>query len=191
MLQRIVIVTLLSLLLSGCITAAVATGTAVGVIATDKRPMKVIVDDQAIKQQLRSDINADPSLKDSNIVISSFNNVVLLAGQTSEPKLRQKIQNLAKTHPKVRKVYNEIEILGPTAALSRSGDTWVTTKVKTALLKRSGVRSNQIKVVTENGTVYLMGIVSKEQAELATMATREVPGVQRVVTLFEISRPVA
>ena len=191
MLQRMVLITLLSLVLSGCITAAVATGTAASVIATDKRPMKVMVEDHSIKQHLRTSIKADPEFKGSNIVIGSYNNIVLLAGQTADPKLRNRVQNLAQAEPSVKKVYNEIEILGPSSVLSRSSDAWVTTKVKTALLKRRGVRSNQIKVITENGTVYLMGIVNQKQAALASLTTREVAGVQRVVTLFEISKPVA
>jgi osmotically-inducible protein OsmY len=89
---------------------------------------------------------------------------------------------------RVRKVYNEVEIAAPSAMSQRSADTWITTKVKTALLDVEGLEifdSTRVKVVTERGVVYLMGLLTRDEAELVTETVRRVAGVQRVVRLFE------
>ena len=87
--------------------------------------------------------------------------------------------------PDVTKVYNEIAVKGPTSSLSRASDSWITTKIKTQMLATKGLQSGSIKVVTENGAVYLMGMVSREQADTSVNIARQVTGVQKVVKIFQ------
>jgi osmotically-inducible protein OsmY len=86
---------------------------------------------------------------------------------------------------KVRDVYDEIQIAAPSSLVSRSGDSLVTAKVKTKLFTLSGVDATKVKVVTENGIVYLMGILNRSNAQTAATAASQVGGVQKVVKLFE------
>ena len=84
-----------------------------------------------------------------------------------------------------QKVYNQIIISGVTTDLGRTDDAWITSKVKSAMLDQDGLRSSQIKVITSNGVVYLMGWVTHSQADLATNVARRVEGVQKVVKVFQ------
>jgi osmotically-inducible protein OsmY len=110
---------------------------------------------------------------------------VLLAGQAPTEELRQRIVEITKKIPNVKRIYNEIALQAPSSALTTASDAWITAKVKTALLGAKGLHSGQFKIVTENGTVFLMGVVERKQADLAVEATRKVDGVQKVVKIFE------
>jgi osmotically-inducible protein OsmY len=85
----------------------------------------------------------------------------------------------------VKRVVNEISVAEPTALGSRSNDSWITGQVKTRLLADEKIQGRRVKVITENGTVYLMGLVTQKEGELATEAARAVGGIKRVVKLFE------
>ena len=85
----------------------------------------------------------------------------------------------------VRRIYNELEIGPPTAAVTRTNDAWLTTKIKAALISDSDVSGTRVKVVTENGVVYLMGLVTRKEAEQITDVASTTSGVKRVVRLFE------
>lgn len=184
--KKVVLVVILAFLLQGCV-AAFAAGAATGaVIVNDKRNIKTMMQDQSIEQQVGNKITANESLDKAHIVVVAFDGVVLLAGQAPTTALRNKAVQLARSVPDIKRIYNEIKIMGPTSALTRSSDAWITTKVKTSMLATSGLKSGQIKVITENGTVYLMGIVTREQADLAAGVARRISGVERVVKIFEI-----
>lgn len=174
-------------LLSGCLPVAfVAGATAGGAVVYDNRGFKTIASDQKTSMQAESKINADPELKDQvHIVIATFNRIVLMTGQAPTPELRQKAYEIVSTLPNVKRIYNEVTVSEPTPMSVRSKDTWITTKVKTAMLAEKGLHSTQIKVVTENKVVYLMGYVSRSQANLAALVASKVSGVQKVVKLFE------
>lgn len=122
---------------------------------------------------------------DSHIEVTVFNHVVLLTGETPEAAWRQEADEIARSVNGVDKVYNQISIQGPTSSLTRTSDTWITTKVKSQMLATPNLKSGSIKVVTENGVVYLMGIVSREQADTAVEIARQVSGVQKVVKIFQ------
>jgi osmotically-inducible protein OsmY len=92
---------------------------------------------------------------------------------------------LVKKVDKVTHVYNELTIAAPSSLVSRSSDSYITTKVKTQLFADKNVSGIQFKVVTEKGVVYLMGIVSRAEAEIATDIARQTGGVQKVVKLFQ------
>lgn len=147
--------------------------------------MELMGDDIAIKHRINSAISNDPAFQNSHIVVTSFNRNVLLVGQTNNPRLKMRAQNFAARIPQVNRIYNEITVRGVTSALTRSSDTWITTKVKSDLIAKMGPDANRIKVVTENGTVYLLGTLSRAEAKQAANVARRLGGVQRVVQLFE------
>lgn len=174
---------ILCLLLSSCV-ALVAAGAAGGLIVYDKRSVSMIERDARIFYVLRKEIVANPEFADSHIVISSFNQTVLLAGQTPSASLRVQAEKIAKKTPEVLRVYNEITIDDPISLTARSKDSWITGQVKANMIAKKGLESGSIRVVTENRVVYLMGIATREQADLAVNVARHVPHVSKVVKVF-------
>jgi len=86
---------------------------------------------------------------------------------------------------RVKKVHNELQVMQPSSILARNNDAWLTTKIKTQMLGDSAVPSSRIKVITENGIVYLLGLVTQQEANSATAVVQGVSGVQKIVKLFE------
>ena len=173
--------------LTGCAAAAVTGIIAGAAVINDRRTTGSQVDDQSIEMKVPQLISDHPDLWDSSHVeTTSFNNIVLLTGETPSEAFKKRIGALAASIPKVRLVHNELVIAAPSSMMARSSDAWITGKVKAALLGEMDLDSTRVKVVTEKGVVYLMGLVTKTEADEATEATRRVEGVQRVVRLFEL-----
>ncbi|MDH4869604.1 BON domain-containing protein [Pseudomonas sp. BN515] len=145
------------------------------------------IDDQSTPSKVRAKVEAaSPDLKtNSHIVVSSYNGVVLLAGQTPRADLKELAGQAAQSAQGVRRVHNELQVLPPSSTLARMNDSTITTKITTQLLADSKVPSSQIKVITENGIVYLLGLVTRQEAQLATSIVQSVSGVQKIVRLFE------
>lgn len=172
--------------LSGCVTL-VATGAATGLVAAhDRRGPATFIDDQTLELQAGRRIAFARGLSsDNHVNVNSYNRILLLSGEAVSEADRQKVLDIAGKLPKVRHIFNEIAV-GPASPLaSRTADTLITTKVKTGLLGLSGMNITRIKVVTERGVVYLMGLVTRKEGELAAAQTRAVGGVRKVVKLFE------
>jgi len=185
-LNSITLVLILSFLLSGCMGGAFIAGAATGgTIAYDRRSLTVMKEDQEIAFKIRKEIKDDHAFEDNRVTVSSFNHLVLLAGQVRKMELRDRSEKIARRTPKVNKVFNEISNRNPITGLTMSNDLWITTKVKAQLLAADGLKSSQMKVVTEDGTVYLLGIVTRDQAALAASVARRVTGVRKVIRLFE------
>lgn len=144
------------------------------------------VEDESIETKAKINISAaHKELKNSHFSVISYNGYVLMVGQVPSEERKQQASEVVKKIRGVRRIYNELEVAGNSSALTRSSDTWITTKVKSALLTNSSIEGGRIKVVTEDGVVYLMGLVSHPEAERVTEATRSSAGVQKVVQLFE------
>ncbi|AMA44839.1 BON domain-containing protein [Pseudomonas monteilii] len=145
------------------------------------------IDDSLIETKVEVNIaKASPDLdNNSHIVVSSYNGVVLLAGQTPRADLKSLAEQTASQVQRVKKVHNELQVMQPSSLLARNNDAWLTTKVKAQLLGNADVRSSRIKVITENGIVYLLGLVSQQEANQATAVVQGVAGVQKIVKLFE------
>jgi osmotically-inducible protein OsmY len=178
-----------SLLLAGCAPLLVG-GAAVGAASTihDRRPASVILDDHQIELSAMSALLRDAKVRDGGRVsATSYNRTVLLTGQVRTPEIRQQATSLISRLPKVRRVVDELAIGPPISLTRQSEDTYVTAKVKTALLDIDipGFDPTRVKIVTENGTVYLMGLLTPREAAAATDKARYVPGVARVVKLFD------
>lgn len=185
-LRSIILVMAMTLSLQGCFfVAGAAAGAAAVVVVYDHRKLESILMDNQITHDAADKINADPNFKGSHIDIACFNRVVLLTGQTPTPELREEAEAVVRNVTNVTRIYNQIIIRAPTSSIVRTSDTWITTKIKSQLLATKGMKSGTVKVVTENGTVYLMGMVSKDQAETAATIASQVDGVQRVMKIFQ------
>jgi len=182
----ITIIAAQSALLGGCV-AAVGAGVVTGAaVAHDRRTAGTFIDDELIELKAVGALQDDKEVWDySHINVTSLNNIVLLTGESPSEALRQRAAQTVANLQKVRKVHNEVAVAAPSSMLSRSGDTVTTGKVKAALLNSNNVDATRIKVVTENGVVFLMGLVTQKEADAATEVARRVGGVQRVVRIFE------
>ena len=185
--QKIICVLALLFSLTGCIPAALLIGaTAGGAVIYDKRSVKTMTQDQDAEGRADYLIRSTPGLeKDTHIVCATFDHVLLLVGQTATEQQRTLAEERVSNIKNISRVYNEITVQQPTSSWRRSHDAWITTKIKTEMLTTPGLHSTQIKVVTENGTVYLMGQLSPSQTESATNVARRIDGVQKVVKVFE------
>lgn len=162
-------------------------GTARTTTQHERRSAGALVDDTAIELRGQAFASADEDLKRNvHVNVTSMNGTVLLSGETATPALRDRILGEIRMIDGVRRVVNELKIEPPSSIGVRTNDTWITTKVKTKLLGTRGVDASRIKVVTEQGSVYLLGLVTQAEGDLATEATRRINGVERVVKLFEI-----
>lgn len=145
------------------------------------------IDDSLIETKAAVNIaKAHPDLDQaSHIVVASYNGVVLLAGQTPRAELKQLAEQAASSLQRVKRVHNEVQVLKPSSGLARSNDSWLTTKIKAQMLADASVPGSRIKVITENGIVYLLGLVTRQEGNRATSVVQGVSGVQRIVKLFE------
>lgn len=146
------------------------------------------IDDQFVGPDVANAItraDADLASPTSRIVVTSYNGVILIAGQTPRAELKSKAEQAARTVQGVRKVHNELQVQQPTSLLARSNDSLLTTKIKTQMLADSGVPGSRIKVITENGIVYLLGVVSRQEANAASNVVQSTSGVQKVIKLFQ------
>ena len=189
LIRALLMVMLTANLLGGC-AAVIVGGVAVGASAAhERRSVGTMMDDEAIEWKVRTAFDDDkPLSSQSHLSVISVNGVVLLVGQTPTEALRQRANTLAEGVDKVRVVHNELTIAAPNSYMTRSSDSYVTSKVKTSLFKVKGHEDfdpTRVKVVTENGTVYLMGILYRSEAEDAAKQASRVGGVQKVVKLFE------
>ncbi|MDH1262230.1 MULTISPECIES: BON domain-containing protein [unclassified Pseudomonas] len=146
------------------------------------------IDDQFLAPEVSSNISKahnDLNSPTSHIVVTSYNGVVLLAGQTPRAELKQIAEQAARKANGVVRVHNELQILPPTSFLARSNDSLLTTKIKTQMLADSNIPGSRIKVITENGIVYMLGLVTRQEANQATNLVQGVSGVQKIIKLFQ------
>lgn len=170
-------------LLTSCVVAVVA-GAAAGMVY-DRRAVGTIEADARLFHVIHTAIVTDPQFRDSRILVTSFNRVVLLIGQTPTASLRVVAEKIARTTPGVKRVYDEISVQNPIPLTARTKDSWITSQVRSQMLTKKGLESGSIRIVTENAVVYLMGIASPEQATLAVDVARRVQGVTKVVKIFQ------
>ena len=182
----IVLITII--LLQGCATAII-TGAATGVtIAHDRRTTGAVIDDQGVEFKAALAIfNNKDIYEQSHINITSYNGIILITGETLTEQLKRQVYELVRVIPKVRTIHNELIIAAPSSLPSRSSDAWITSKVKAKITSDRQIDPFYIKVVTEHGVVYLMGIVNQSESDRAVGITSNSAGVQRVVKMFEYS----
>lgn len=174
------------LLASLCLLLPMLSGC--GAFSSDPRVRTpgTILDDQMLETVVKREISRGlGGLKGSHLVVVSYNGVVLLTGQVASAEMKNTAEQVAAGMEPVRRVHNELEIGGPISYVARSNDSWITTKVKSRLVTDKDSKANQIKVVTENSVVYLLGTVPRQQANQAVEVAKAVYGVQKIVKVFE------
>lgn len=173
-------------LISGCGIILVTTAAVSAIdIVRDRREIGTLWDDNKMELSLRQSISKNEQIDNSNVSVTAFNGIALLTGEVPDQRAIDQILDLAKSHPDASQVINRIELAGKTNLNSRANDSWITGRVKTAMLTSRTIDATKIKVVTERANVYLMGLVSRSEAEAAVAITRSVPGVVRVIKVFE------
>ncbi len=145
-----------------------------------------VIDDEMLESIVERKIRSSSAdYAGSNIDVVSYNGLVLLLGQVPTPELKAQATVVAQGLQKVRQVHNELDIGGPISYPARTNDSWLSSKVKTKLIASKEVYGSKVKVVTENGVVYLMGMLPRSEADTAVDIARTVYGVQKIVKVFE------
>jgi osmotically-inducible protein OsmY len=183
-----IIFTILFCNLQGCIGGAIAGTSAASNIIYDERSVETMLHDQNIEHLAAESIKKQKLLEKTNISTSSLNHNILIYGEVATPEERTLAYRTIKNIPKVNKVYNQLKVSKNISAIDTGKDSWITSKVRLALFKAKQLHSAQVRVITENKTVYLMGILTKNQQGIATNSAKSVDGVLKVVTLFETSK---
>lgn len=176
-------------LLQGCAAVVASTAATSVMVAQDRRTAGTIVEDKSIELKALQAI-VDASYNDSKVHVgaTSYNNRVLLVGQVPSYKIRSDIENAVKKIDKVKQIHNEIIVAAPTNVLTRSHDSWITTKIKSEMTVTKNFNPTRVKVTTEDGVVYLMGIVKKPEEQTAVDIARHTKDVKKVVKIFEYEK---
>lgn len=163
----------------------IAGGVGAGItLANDRRTSGIFIEDQGIELKAQSRLNE--KLKDQvHVNVTSYNLALLLTGEAQTPTLRAEAESVVQAVPNVRQVFNEIAIAAPSSFSNRSNDSYLTTKVKGRMIEANKFNIVHVKVVTEANVVYLLGIVTRKEAEDATELARTTTGVSKVIRLFE------
>ena len=171
-----------SFLAGGCVPA-------IGLLAVDvvrdEREQHAYWQDNKAEMDIRLSIYRTSTISDANVSVTIWNAVVLLTGEVPDQRAIDRILDIAKSHHYTRQIVNRIELAGRTNAASRVNDSWLTGRVKSALVVSRTVDPTRFKVVTERANVYLMGLVTSAEAAAAVMIVRSIPGVVRVIKVFE------
>ena len=174
------------LLFTGCAEVINVTTTKPIEMKANTRTMGAKLNDQEIETASRVNIKkADPQLEHAHVNIDSFNGIVLLTGQVPSEDLRNLVADTVYKLNPVREIHNELTVMEPTNFSARSQDTWISTKIKAQLLADSETESNRVHFVTENQTVFLMGIVTHAEADRIVNMVSHTADVQKVVKVFE------
>jgi osmotically-inducible protein OsmY len=183
---RFLLLGIVCLQLSGCFAMMAAGATAGVLVAHDRRTTGTIVEDQSIElKAFRALSEMKDILEDSHVSVHSYNNNVLLTGQVADESVRNAVEERIADISKIRRIYNEVTIAAPTSLMTRSSDTWISTKLKAEMLISSDVDPTRVHVTTEDGVVFLLGIVTPHEEESAVEVARHVKGVKKVVKMFE------
>ncbi|WMC10134.1 division/outer membrane stress-associated lipid-binding lipoprotein [Oceanimonas pelagia] len=185
--NKTLVVLLTSLaLLQGC-AGLVAAGGATGAnMITDRRTIGTQLSDQTIEMRALHRLGEEkPMWSESRFAVITTNGKTLLIGQTPTEAHRTRAEEIVRGVPGVTEVFNEVRIGQPLTLTQQSRDTWLTSKVKSTLLAEKNIDGSKLKVVTENTEVFLIGLVTRREADIAVQLTRNVAGVSRVVTAFE------
>ncbi|WP_432696324.1 BON domain-containing protein [Marinobacterium sp. YM272] len=144
------------------------------------------IEDEMIETKTLVNISkGSAKLGQSHVNVTSFNGQVLLSGQVPDANIKREAETITAQVREVGKIHNELEIAGPTSGIVRTNDVYLTSRVKLQLLADKNVPGSRVKVVTENSTVYLMGLVSRNEADTTVAVVRSVPGVRKIVKVFE------
>jgi osmotically-inducible protein OsmY len=183
--RLVALLVFLAPVLQSCIPLVVGAGVGAGVMmAEDRRTNATILEDQTIEVKAKNRIT-EKYKEQGNISVTSFNRFILLSGQAPTEEIKQDVTVLVLEVPNVRNVQNEIVVAGNSSTTSHAGDALLTSQVKARLSQNKDVGSTHVKVVSENGTVFLMGLLTHAEADAAAQTASTTSGAERVVKLFE------
>ncbi|MCG9691516.1 BON domain-containing protein [Vibrio campbellii] len=182
---KLISVSLLTLSLSGCAGIFIAGAATTANIVTDTRTTKEIWNDNNIEFEVAAITNKQPYRGSVRVTASSYRGSVVLMGQATTDAERRSFESQAKDVPGVETIHNQIRVKEPLSVSAISKDSWITTKVKSALLANSELNGIKVKVITEDSEVFLLGLVSREHADIATEVARNISGVKQVIRAFE------
>jgi osmotically-inducible protein OsmY len=171
--------------ITGCVPVIVAAGVgATAVVATDRRTTGAQVDDESIELKINTAITSSYG-QSIHVNVTSYNATVLLTGEVPSTAVKDDVEKVAKTTPRVRRIDSYL-VIGPNSEMSgRTNDSYITSKVKARFVESDKLSTLSIKVVTERDTVYLMGIVTRDEGTAAGQIAATTSGVARVVKVFE------
>jgi osmotically-inducible protein OsmY len=178
--------------LSGCAPILIG-GAAVtsATVITDRRTTGSIVDDEVLEKRVRYEIGEVIGHEKHHVVVTSYEGKVLLTGEVLTAADRQKVQDTAVKSVGVHSVINELAVMTPATVGAVLSDSMLATKVRSSIIGTKKISLNQMKVDVQRGIVYLMGIVTIDEARTATKVAAGVSGVQQVVTCFTIESEAA
>lgn len=181
-------VLILSVLVSGCAAPFIIAGTVAGAgttVVKDRRNVENIIEDEVIELRATDAIYSDKIIgKHVRINTTSFNGIVLLTGEAPSAEMRAHAGHVAYSMRNVREVYNEVQIKAPVSFEQRAKDTWLGTKVKSKLIANRGLFT-RAKIIASDNTIYLMGLVTPDEAEHIKVMVNELEGVNSIIALFE------
>ena len=184
-LRTIALAALLATGLSACAPVIVGSALVGSLVATDRRTPGAQLEDEGIKLRATSRVR-EVLVERANVNITSYNRHVLITGEVPNAQDIQLVEQMVQKIENVRGTFNELSVLGNTTLTQRSSDLLATGRVTAAFIDARDLYANAFKVVTERGTVYLMGRVTKREADRATEIASTTTGVQKVVRMLEI-----
>lgn len=171
--------------LTACFPAAMVGVGAGALMAADRRATETYLTDEGI--EVRASVRINEQLGEKvHINVTSHNRSALLTGEVPDAATRKEVEKIVSAVPNLKSISNETQIAGASSLASRSNDAYITSKVKARFIDASKFAVNHVKVVTEAGTVYLLGLVTNREADTAVEIARTTAGVQKVVRVFEI-----
>jgi osmotically-inducible protein OsmY len=185
LLRRVALVTLAASSLGGCAALVVSGAVGTAFVVSDRRTSGVQLEDQAIELKAANRIRETIGER-GHVNATSYNRTLLLTGEVASEADRSAIEQNVSRIENLRSTVNELAVMGSSSLTARSNDAILTSKVKASYIDAKDIQANAVKVVTERGTVFLMGRVTEREATRAAELARGVSGVQKVVRVFEI-----
>ena len=184
--KKLTFICVISLLLQGCVAALIGGGAIATKVGTDPRTAGTQIDDETLEFKVENAIEKDAQIKsEARINAVSYNGRVLLIGQVPSEGVKETATELAKGVEGVNDIYNELTVGQKISIGQISKDSWITTQVKSKMLVDNRVKSTDVKVITENGQVFLLGSLTHSQADAAADIASRISGVQKVVKVFK------
>ena len=183
-LGTLILAVALSTQLTACVPVIVGGAAVGGSMAADRRTSGTYIEDQAIELKASKAI-ADHLKEKVHANVTSFNRQLLITGEVSDEANKKKAESLVKPIENVLSIHNYLAIGANSSLSNRTNDAYITSKVKANFIKENKFSANYVKVVTESGSVYLLGLVTHKEADDAVEIARSIGGVKTVVKVFE------
>lgn len=185
-LKKLAILLGATIFLQGCVAAVIGGGAVAAKVATDPRTTGTQIDDETLEFKVENAVEKDAQIKaEGRVNAVSYNGRVLLIGQVPNSDVKDTATALAKGVEGVNEVYNELTVSPKTSFAQISKDSWLTTQVKSKMFVDGRVKATDVKVISENGEVFLLGNVTQSQANAAADIASKISGVKKVIKVFK------